>query len=182
MNVFFKQKNSQLCRVINLNSPHAFEALFPCSGSFHLPRLPYTCTVSLHQAMKRKSLTLFTQQGDGIRGAVLMIVYILSYRLTEILPPALVVLFFPLFPSSASSMEERGDYHSILLDPRGPVSFQTLLCVCVCGRKQGRSGPLKVSVTHPWMTAQRKFQTYPFFMTVCTVVLLPHLGIVLKRI
>lgn len=139
--------------------------ILPCSRSFLLPRLTYTCTVSPHQAMKRKSLTLFTQQGDVMCAAVLVIVYILSSHWDS--PPALVVFFFPLFPSSAASMKERGDYHSILLDPRGPVSFQTLLCLCVCGRKRGRLGPLKGSVTHPQRLQREeyKFLTLHFCLT-----------------
>lgn len=162
--------------------------ILPCSRSFLLPRLTYTCTVSPHQAMKRKSLTLFTQQGDVMCAAVLVIVYILSSHWDS--PPALVVFFFPLFPSSAASMKERGDYHSILLDPRGPVSFQTLLCLCVCGRKRGRLGSSKGFSHSSAETAERRVQIpdlaflsyliHSFFMTV--YVLLTHMGIVLKHI
>lgn len=46
-------------------------------------------------------------------------------------PMALVVLFFPLFPSSATRMKESGDYRSILPDPRGPFSLQKCLCLRV---------------------------------------------------
>lgn len=131
-----------------------FEAILPSSGSFHLPRL----SVQYHIMQWKGSHQLYLPN----REAVLEIVYILS-RWSS--PVALVVLFFPLFPSSASSMKENGDYRSILLDPRGPFSFQTWLCLCVCGRKPGQSSPLKGSVTHPWrpQSKEYKFLTLHYF-------------------
>ncbi len=80
MYAFLKQKIPQCCRGINLKSPHSFiaflwlfEAILPSSGSFHLPHLTYTCTVS-HNAMKRKSSTLFTQQGGCSRDCIHLII------------------------------------------------------------------------------------------------------------
>lgn len=138
--------------------------LFP--GSFHLPRLTYKCTVS-HNAMKRKSLTLFTQQGDCSRDCIHLIIWLKFSRGSS-------CAFLSSLPFFGIKHEgERGlPLHSSR--PQGSLLIPNMaVFVCVAGNRVGRvlwrvqsliRGGRRAKTTNSWPCI---FLAYPFLLYDC---------------